>query len=72
MDVQMPVMDGIEATRAIRESEHIRGVHVPIIAVSARALDEEREFIQKQGFDGYVIKPFEIGELLREVRRCLA
>ena len=68
----MPVMDGIEATRAIRESEHIRGVHVPIIAVSARALDEEREFIQKQGFDGYVIKPFEIGELLREVRRCLA
>ncbi len=72
MDVQMPVMDGIEATRAIREREQRSGVHVPIIAVSARALDEEREFIQSQGFDGYVIKPFEIGELLREVKRCVA
>ena len=71
MDVWMPVMDGVEATRTIRENEQISGGHVPIIAVSARAFDEEREFIQSQGFDGYVIKPYKIGELLRVIKRCL-
>ncbi len=71
MDVQMPVMNGIEATQAIRERERSVGGHIPIIAVTARALHEERKHILSQGFDGYVTKPFEVDRLLGEVRRCL-
>ncbi len=69
MDVQMPVMSGIEATQAIREREKGSGGHIPIIAVTARALHQEREAIQAQGFDGYLTKPFEIDELFREMNR---
>ena len=68
MDVQMPVMDGIEATQAIRERE--REGHIPIIAVTARALSEEREMILSSGFDGYVAKPMDSETLLQEIRRC--
>jgi len=71
MDVQMPIMSGIEATRIIREREQERGGHVPIIAVTARVLQEERTHIQGQGFDGYIAKPFEIGVLLSELKRRL-
>ena len=71
MDVQMAVMSGIEATRAIREREQETGGHQPIIAMTARALQEERDQIRSQGFDGYVTKPFEIGTLLDEIQRCL-
>ena len=71
MDVQMPGMDGIEATVAIRERERATGGHIPIIALTARALNEERTFIQSQGFDGYISKPFEIGEMFAEMKRCL-
>jgi two-component system, sensor histidine kinase len=71
MDVQMPVMNGVEATLAIREREKRVGGHIPIIAVTARALHQEREHILSQGFDGYVTKPFEIRRLLNEVTQCL-
>jgi len=71
MDVQMPVMNGIEATLAIRKREKESGGHIPIIALTARALKEEQEHIMSQGFDGYVTKPFEIGVLLGEMKRCL-
>ena len=71
MDVQMPVMNGVEATLAIRERERSTGGHLPIIAVTARALPAEQEHIMRQGFDGYIAKPFEIGALLGEMNRCL-
>jgi len=71
MDVQMPIMNGIEATQAIRARERESGRRQPIIAVTARALREEQYHIRRQGFDGYVTKPFEIGELFDEMRRCL-
>jgi len=71
MDVQMPVMDGIEATLAIREREKRSGDHIPIIAVTARAMNHEREQILCQGFDGFVAKPLNIGELIGETKRCL-
>lgn len=64
-------MDGIEATVAIRKQEEERGCHIPIIAQTARALQEERTFIQGHGFDGYVTKPLMVGELFAEMRRCL-
>ena len=72
MDIQMPVMNGIEATRIIREKEEGSGGRIPIIAVTARALREERETIGSQGFDGYVTKPLELELLQGELRRCLA
>jgi signal transduction histidine kinase/CheY-like chemotaxis protein/streptogramin lyase len=59
MDIQMPVMDGIAATRAIREREQSLGLHrVPIIAVTANGMFQCREECFSVGMDGYVVKPF--------------
>lgn len=71
MDVQMPVMDGIEATRLIRQHEQLYGVHTPIIALTAHAMNGDRERLLDEGFDGYVAKPLQLAELLSEVRRVM-
>ena len=71
MDVQMPVMDGIEACRVMRERARDGGVHVPIVALTAYALSEDREWFLTRGFDGYVAKPVTPDALLREMRNCL-
>ena len=57
MDMQMPVMDGLSATRRIREQPAYR--HVPIIALTANALGEDREACLQAGMDGYLAKPIE-------------
>jgi CheY-like chemotaxis protein len=59
MDVQMPIMDGLTATRLIREQEKQAGMgdHIPIIAMTARAMKGDREKCLKSGMDGYVSKP---------------
>ena len=72
MDIHMPVMNGIEATRIIREREAGTGNHTPIIALTADALREEQEYILQQGFDGYVTKPVEFKVLYAEIERCLS
>jgi CheY-like chemotaxis protein len=65
MDVQMPVMDGISATAEIRIVEaQERGVHVPIIGLTAQALNADRIRCLKAGMDGYLPKPFKIDELV--------
>ena len=64
MDVQMPVMDGIEATRQIRQEEQQRGSHTAIIALTAHALRGDPERILAEGFDGYIAKPVDIELLL--------
>jgi two-component system CheB/CheR fusion protein len=71
MDIRMPVMNGIEAVRAIREREQGTGRHTPIIAATAHALQEERETILAQGFDGYLTKPIVVEALFEEFHRCL-
>jgi two-component system, sensor histidine kinase and response regulator len=57
MDVQMPEMDGLTATVAIRENERASGGHVPIVALTANAMVGDRERCLEAGMDGYVTKP---------------
>ena len=72
MDIQMPVMDGMETTRVIREREKKSGEHLPIIALTAHALRETREHMLSAGFDGYVSKPIDLKLLHEELRLVLA
>ena len=65
MDIQMPVMDGIEATKVIKRYEEENGLNsVPIIALTANALKGDRERLLKEGLDEYISKPIEMAELL--------
>jgi PAS domain S-box-containing protein len=64
MDVQMPEMDGFEATAAIREKERSNGRHIRIIALTAHAMKGDQERCLAAGMDGYVSKPIRIKELL--------
>jgi signal transduction histidine kinase/CheY-like chemotaxis protein len=68
MDVQMPVMDGLEATRRIRQLDGGRG-RVPILAVTASALPEQVEACHAAGMDGHLPKPIDRGSLLAAVSR---
>jgi two-component system, sensor histidine kinase and response regulator len=67
MDLQMPEMDGFEATTAIREQERTSGAHLPIIAMTARAMTGDREWCLAVGMDGYVAKPVNPKELLATI-----
>jgi CheY-like chemotaxis protein/HPt (histidine-containing phosphotransfer) domain-containing protein len=63
MDVQMPELDGLETTAAIRESEKTRGTHLPIVAVTAHAMKGDAERCLAAGMDAYVAKPLQPREL---------
>jgi two-component system sensor histidine kinase/response regulator len=80
MDVQMPVMGGIEATRAIRAREQRRSwvvdtdhvQHLPIVAMTANAMKGDRELCLEEGMDDYVSKPVQADELLATLERVLS
>lgn len=72
MDLQMPEMDGYEAVRQIREAEAGQGGHVPIIAMTACAMDGDRERCLRAGMDGYLAKPVDRLELARLLAEYLA
>jgi PAS domain S-box-containing protein len=59
MDIQMPEMDGLEATRKIREGEKLTGNHVPIVALTAHALNEDMERCLDAGMDAFISKPID-------------
>ncbi len=67
MDVQMPVMDGFEATAAIRAGEKTTGGHLPIIAMTAHAMTGDRERCLEAGMDRYIAKPIRARELLEAI-----
>jgi signal transduction histidine kinase/CheY-like chemotaxis protein len=63
MDVQMPELDGLEATLAIREREKVQGNHLPVIALTAHAMKGDQERCFEAGMDGYLSKPIRTQEL---------
>lgn len=74
MDIQMPELDGLGATEAIREKEKETGKHIPIVAMTAHALAGDRERCLEAGMDDYVSKPVrgpELGEVLARIRAKL-
>lgn len=72
MDLQMPLLDGFQATEAIRKNEReTAAARLPIIALTAHALRGDRESILAKGFDGYVAKPVELKQLLEELARVV-
>jgi CheY-like chemotaxis protein len=62
-DVQMPKIDGLEATRIIRKNEETRNQHIPIIAITAHAMKGFKELCLEAGMDDYISKPFDPQEV---------
>jgi signal transduction histidine kinase/CheY-like chemotaxis protein len=71
MDVQMPEMDGFEATSAIREQERGTGAHLPIIAMTAHAMKGDDERCRAAGMDDYVAKPIEANRLFEVIEKLV-
>jgi two-component system sensor histidine kinase/response regulator len=71
MDVQMPVLDGVEVTIAIRKGERLTGEHIPIIAMTAYAMAGDRERFLESGMDSYISKPIHPEELLEIIDTVL-
>ena len=68
----MPVMDGLECTRAIRERERGTARRLPVVAMTAHALRADRERCLESGMDGYVSKPVRVRELSEAIERYAA
>ncbi|MBS0205698.1 MAG: response regulator [Planctomycetes bacterium] len=72
MDVQMPVLDGLQATVALRNSERISGRHTPVVAMTAHAMSGDRERCLASGMDDYVTKPIDPRRLATVLESVLA
>jgi CheY-like chemotaxis protein len=71
MDVQMPLLNGFEATAAIREIERTRGGHIPIVAMTAHALKKDEEKCLATGMDAYISKPIDFAKTRQVIREIL-
>ncbi len=72
MDVQMPEMDGLQATAEIRMRERDTGRHVPIVALTAHAMQQDRERCLSAGMDAYLSKPISTGDLIETIEALVA
>lgn len=71
MDLMMPVMDGLQASRAIRESEHPDAKTIPILAMTANAFDEDKEKTKAAGMNAHLVKPLDAQKLLAALAQFL-
>lgn len=71
MDIQMPVMDGYEATRAIRSLDNKALAEIPVVAMTANAFKEDIEAAAEAGMQGHVAKPVDVGALMRTLASVL-
>lgn len=71
MDIQMPVLNGYEATKIIREDEKVSGMHITIVAMTAYAMVGDREVCIENGMDDYISKPFSINKFIEIISRNL-
>lgn len=71
MDIRMPVMDGIEATKVIRGLDHPDAGTIPIVAMTANAFEEDKKEAFDAGMTGYLVKPLDINLLVNELERIL-
>ena len=71
MDVQMPKMDGFDATKHIREQETNTGKHIPIIAMTAHAMKGDKEKCLDAGMDYYITKPVDSQELISLIKKII-
>lgn len=72
MDIQMPEMDGYEATQSIRASEKLTGKHIPIIALTANTTEQDRERCIQAGMDDYISKPIKPNVLFECIRKYVS
>ena len=71
MDVQMPVMNGYEATRTIRKLKNTQLAAIPILAMTANAFEEDKQEALKSGMNGHIAKPINIDNLINTLKRVL-
>lgn len=71
MDVQMPIMNGYEATRAIRKLKDTQLASIPILAMTANAFEEDKQEALKSGMNGHIAKPINIDNLMSTLKRVL-
>jgi signal transduction histidine kinase/DNA-binding response OmpR family regulator len=71
MDIQMPVMDGYEASKAIRQLEDLKKARIPIIAVTANAFEEDRKDAAQAGMNSHLAKPYEIDKMMETLADIL-
>ena len=69
MDLQMPVMDGIEASRKIRTSENLKVRNIPIVALTAAIMSESHDKIEDLHINDYVLKPFKPNDLFERIKK---
>jgi CheY-like chemotaxis protein len=71
MDVQMPILNGIETTEIIRKCEENTGIHIPIIAMTAHAMTGDKENLIASGMDDYIAKPFDLNKLNDAIKKYI-
>ena len=71
MDVQMPEMNGLDATREIRKSDNEWGASIPIIAMTADAFSENITECLNAGMDGHIAKPVDVKLVVKEIRKII-